>query len=167
MCGQDNPVHVSGGHLLLPAGSPIVCCAVYHCSVQVLTKLLPESVTSIERGRYHRDRFHEIRQKSLMEALMEAVFSVVRSLFILATVSPAKNGSESTDRYPLNSTVQLSTIVNCTRTTGATGRGTYRTPTSPGWTRGRRPSPRRVRQSVTAKVSLAYQAWLPCCERYS
>ena len=93
VCGQDNPVHVPGRHLLLPAGSAILS-AVYHCPVQVLTKLLPESVTSIERGRYHRDRFHEIRQKSLMEA----VFSIVQSLFILATVSSVKNGFESTDR---------------------------------------------------------------------
>lgn len=33
----------------------------------VLTKLLPESVTSIERGRYHRDRFHEISEKWIRE----------------------------------------------------------------------------------------------------
>jgi cytochrome P450 family 2 subfamily K len=33
----------------------------------VLTKLLPESVTSIERGRYYRNRFHEITEKWIRE----------------------------------------------------------------------------------------------------
>merc|ERR1711936_720032 len=33
----------------------------------ILTKLLPESVTSIERGRYYRNRFHEISEKWIRE----------------------------------------------------------------------------------------------------
>jgi len=33
----------------------------------VLTKLLPESITNIERGRYYRNRFHEITEKWIRE----------------------------------------------------------------------------------------------------
>ncbi|XP_023333086.1 cytochrome P450 2C27 [Eurytemora carolleeae] len=33
----------------------------------VLTKLLPESITCIERGRYYRNRFHEISEKWIQE----------------------------------------------------------------------------------------------------
>jgi len=37
----------------------------------VLTRLLPESVTSIERGRYYRNRFHEITEKWIREHRQE------------------------------------------------------------------------------------------------
>ena len=33
----------------------------------ILTKILPESVTNIERGRYYRNRFHEITEKWIRE----------------------------------------------------------------------------------------------------
>merc|ERR1719186_1724580 len=33
----------------------------------ILTKVLPESVTNIERGRYYRNRFHEISEKWIRE----------------------------------------------------------------------------------------------------
>lgn len=33
----------------------------------ILTKILPESVTNIERGRYYRNRFHEISEKWIRE----------------------------------------------------------------------------------------------------
>ena len=33
----------------------------------ILTKILPESITNIERGRYYRNRFHEITEKWIRE----------------------------------------------------------------------------------------------------
>merc|ERR1712013_973409 len=33
----------------------------------ILTKILPESITNIERGRYYRNRFHEISEKWIRE----------------------------------------------------------------------------------------------------
>jgi hypothetical protein len=37
----------------------------------ILTKLLPESVTKIEKGRYYRNRFHEISEKWIREHRQE------------------------------------------------------------------------------------------------
>ena len=37
----------------------------------VLTKILPESITNIERGRYYRNRFHEITDKWIREHRQE------------------------------------------------------------------------------------------------
>ena len=37
----------------------------------ILTKILPESVTNIERGRYYRNRFHEISEKWIREHRQE------------------------------------------------------------------------------------------------
>lgn len=35
--------------------------------IPILTKILPESITNIERGRYYRNRFHEITEKWIRE----------------------------------------------------------------------------------------------------
>jgi len=37
----------------------------------ILTKILPESITNIERGRYYRNRFHEISEKWIREHRQE------------------------------------------------------------------------------------------------
>jgi cytochrome P450 family 2 subfamily D len=39
--------------------------------VPILTKILPESITCIERGRYYRNRFHEISEKWIREHRQE------------------------------------------------------------------------------------------------
>jgi hypothetical protein len=37
----------------------------------ILTKVLPESVTKMEKGRYYRNRFHEISEKWIREHRQE------------------------------------------------------------------------------------------------
>ena len=37
----------------------------------ILTKILPESVTKMEKGRYYRNRFHEISEKWIREHRQE------------------------------------------------------------------------------------------------